>query len=536
MRYESEVLYDLMKRDGLLNPSQDNLPYESELKEKYVNDVKGAYPKLIDYCAEWLNYAYENPIGEFPYETLTNVTEATVNNVVPYAYKSAILTGNTIKRYKNNLFDGLIENGGLSINTGENDDRYPTRGRSINFIKVEPNSTITFARNLGANGFHVVGYNKNKEFVKGFTDVMKANVLNGKINTTNDIYYIRFYDITPTSESEFGVFQGDVEPTYELTSVKMPVLTTTGKNLLNMNDYSLRYATTFVGSTDNSITFTTTEAWGGLVYDFFLKPNQTYHISFDSPQTSSELKGFIRLLNTSSSTIGGQKSYSFTTDSTGRVRFTLETTTALENVTVSNIQIEEGSVATPYEPYKTNILTVNEDVELRGVGEVRDTVDLMTGELTQRIGEVVLDGSETWSANGNDGRYFCQKYSNGKAQSNNVISDKIPTAYTTTSTLKPAMLYITTTGKIQLISNFSTSSELKEWLASNPMTVQYELATESVKTVDLNVIDQNGNKLNALRPIEGTMNIRTDGTPIKPTFSGEIPVEAITQNISSFIE
>ena len=53
MRYESEILYDLMKRDGLLNPSQDNLPYESELKEKYVNDVEGAYPKLQDYRAEW---------------------------------------------------------------------------------------------------------------------------------------------------------------------------------------------------------------------------------------------------------------------------------------------------------------------------------------------------------------------------------------------------------------------------------------------------------------------------------------------------
>ena len=57
MRYESEILYDLMKRDGLLNPPQNKLPYESELKEKYVNDVIGAHPKRQDYRSEWLNVA-----------------------------------------------------------------------------------------------------------------------------------------------------------------------------------------------------------------------------------------------------------------------------------------------------------------------------------------------------------------------------------------------------------------------------------------------------------------------------------------------
>ena len=64
MRYESEILYDLMKRDGLLNPPQNNLPYESELKEKYVNDVVGAYPKRQDYRAEWLNDALGSEVSQ----------------------------------------------------------------------------------------------------------------------------------------------------------------------------------------------------------------------------------------------------------------------------------------------------------------------------------------------------------------------------------------------------------------------------------------------------------------------------------------
>ena len=64
MRYESEILYDLMKRDGLLNPPQNNLPYESELKEKYVNDVVGAHPKRQDYRSEWLNVALESEMSQ----------------------------------------------------------------------------------------------------------------------------------------------------------------------------------------------------------------------------------------------------------------------------------------------------------------------------------------------------------------------------------------------------------------------------------------------------------------------------------------
>ena len=96
LKYESEVLFDLMKRDGDDAPS-NVLPYESELKEKYLNQVVGAYPKLQDYRAEWLNYNLcQHLPSEFPVELVANVTSASFNNVVPYAYTSASLKGNTL--------------------------------------------------------------------------------------------------------------------------------------------------------------------------------------------------------------------------------------------------------------------------------------------------------------------------------------------------------------------------------------------------------------------------------------------------------
>ena len=92
LKYESEIIKDIVESRG---HEKSSLHYESECVEKWIEETNGAYPKLCDYQSEWLNYINENPIGNFPYEIITDVTEATVNNVVPYAYRSAILKGNT---------------------------------------------------------------------------------------------------------------------------------------------------------------------------------------------------------------------------------------------------------------------------------------------------------------------------------------------------------------------------------------------------------------------------------------------------------
>ena len=75
---------------------------------------------------------------------------------------------------------------------------------------------------------------------------------------------------------------------------------------------------------------------------------------------------------------------------------------------------------------------------------------------------------------------------------------------------------------------------LKAYLRSNPITIQYKLASESVKTVDLITINENGEST-YFRPLEGTMHVTSSSETIQPTFDMSVPVEAITQNLSSFI-
>lgn len=45
-----------------------------------------------------------------------------------------------------------------------------------------------------------------------------------------------------------------------------------------------------------------------------------------------------------------------------------------------------------------------------------------------------------------------------------------------------------------------------------------------------------GVSVNRLKAMNETTHIQTGGTPLKPTFSGEVYVEAITQNLNSFVE
>ena len=68
------------------------------------------------------------------------------------------------------------------------------------------------------------------------------------------------------------------------------------------------------------------------------------------------------------------------------------------------------------------------------------------------------------------------------------------------------------------------------------LIIQYVKSQNSVKTVDVTVTNQDGQSLLKIKPIEGTMHLSTSGETIKPLFTGEVPVEAITQNLTSFIK
>ena len=434
MKYQSELIKEIVDTRG---HKKSSLHYESECIETWIEEAKGAYPKLCDYESEWIKYISilddtggsedpEPPIGEFPYVVLSDVTEATIDNVVPYAYKSAILKGNTLE-------------------------------------------SLTY-------GVHL-------PLTKNSIDFQLKGMKSGK-------KYTIFYDVEATS------------------STNLPKVGIIGKAGVNSGANWLIY--------QNSIPLGT----GKIV---FTMPS-FYSISFLRIHKNDSLNEPI----------------------------TLNNLMLLEgDYTNINIPFFDGiqSVRMPVlttsneDDTKSIILTVNEPVELRGIGDVKDELDLLTGELTQRVREIVLDGSEDWKAE--DHRFTLEGVGNLlEGKWNLLISDKY-SSYTFLNSITQYDSYILGNGwsqsfhirDVALFPNPKNQlNEFKEYLSQNPVTLQYQTATESIRTVDLNIQDQNGKTLSLIKPIEGKMFLSTSSDTIKPLFSGEIPVEAITQNLASFID
>ena len=168
---------------------------------------------------------------------------------------------------------------------------------------------------------------------------------------------------------------------------------------------------------------------------------------------------------------------------------------------ITNARINSGETALTYEPYKTNILSTPEDLELRGIGDVKDELNVMTGELTQKFAmwRITAEGSH-WSRNvdfipadGYSGfnfkisseftneflpklgglRISCTPFGNGAGHgSANEGIDFHPNG----------------NGKFVIESSkvpVGDLEALRAWLRDNPVYICYELATPIVKTVDL---------------------------------------------------
>ena len=429
MKYQSELIKEIVEARG---HKQSSLHYESECIESWIEEAKGAYPKLCDYQSEWLNYIsilddtgggedIEPPIGEFPYETITDVTNATVDNVVPYAYKSAVLKGLTL------------------VNViGEKTDDNP-----------------------------MPGYSKHDFLIP----LVKKNT-----------------------------------------------------------DYLIKYDTTLSG---------------GVIALGFLKDSSSWSNNLERQPNiglirlnSGEYPNYFRIVAENSQTV--------------RINnlLIIEYQEGMENWVIPYFEgmqsVQMPVLTTSNEDgTKTNILRVNEDVTLCGIADVKDELDCLTGELTQRVSEIVLDGSddENWVEVDRDENSvpFFQSIIKGRKGNDKLICDKLIARKDTAGDKIAVSTTVygimgTASGPIRIKNGATSLKDFKQWLSKNPITVQYELATESIKTVDLNIQDQNGKTLSVIKPIEGTMVLSTSSDTIKPLFSGEIPVEAITQNLASFID
>lgn len=342
-------------------------------------------------------------------------------------------------------------------------------------------------------------------------------------------------------EYQQGMENWDIPYFEGMQSVKLPVLTTTGKNLFDMNrpyDAITDSQATVVQDT-NQITVSSAES--GIYVnanfildkDFFAGKTVTGSCLYESDEKDI---GTVQITYQDGNGdhhyqwIKTPRTFTFPNSFIGDVMLSISAnntgTPQSNTVTVKNIQLELGSTATSYEPYKSNILSCNEEVTLRGIGDVRDTLDLLTGEVTERIGECILNGSENWifNATKEQPNHWCFHNNEKLAGTKLLISDKFRQSDTDgdRESIRGGgdfiFVYISKEKVDGKVDSF------KQWLSQNPIKYQYRKNEESVKTVVLSITDQDGQptKLNTFNDIT---HVLIEAEDLLPTVDLEVPTK-----------
>ena len=169
-----------------------------------------------------------------------------------------------------------------------------------------------------------------------------------------------------------------------------------------------------------------------------------------------------------------------------------------EYVLVRDIQLEEGTQATSYEPYigHTNLIIL--DNPLRSIGDIKDKLYIKEGMLyvDRKIGSVVLDGSEDWiypTQVGSSSYYRfenqafrnndCLTHSNYLSNNfkyNNTAWDIQQNIITNTSGANTNRLWITI--DTTLMSGI-TVNDFKSWLSTHNTEVQYVLDEPTITPI-----------------------------------------------------
>ena len=343
-----------------------------------------------------------------------------------------------------------------------------------------------------------------------------------------------------------------------MASCKMPVLTTTGKNLFDISYY---------GDVNNLKN--TTDAYVSYKKLLKLEPNTRYIILSDNCVVPPRMWSVLGIEDKNSNRLTtvynhnrweletendyGAKNSVFTTASDGLVKFvcyaryrnpdTLSQSfdnAAMFTSIMNNIRLVKDGEDTTYEPHKTNILHTSEEVVLKGIGDVQDTLNCNTGEYVERIKEIVFDGSddEDWyfSENETDSNgipFFENQISNLKGGSmpicdNMVVRrDRDGEKIANSTTLYGLMVNNSASPGVRIKNGATNLTDFKAILQTNPVTVQIVLATPTVKTVDLSILDQNGDTQENLHSFaNGHLQVSSEAeNSLLPSVQYEIPTK-----------
>jgi len=302
-------------------------------------------------------------------------------------------------------------------------------------------------------------------------------------------------DVLPYQEGTGDPSPSNVRPIYGTDKL---TITTAGKNLFDQSQIGEAS-----GITQNAEGYYTgvRSVWNiafgaGFPRQPTFKPNTQYTISvlgYNDSSTSSTQIGFKYTDGTASYLLINSTTpdtFTLTTTAGKTVSFILGTFGSEGTVTffIKDIMLVEGTSAEPYEPYNASqtVITLPQTVYTGTIGSEG-------GE--SRSGMIVLNGVENWAGEPSYGFYYPEyrmkklsNYSNTMMCEtlkvcNNNASGFRNTDYAITGYNDPQGRYPNDNWIYVRVRDVTSVAGLKAWLAENPVTVVYELATPTTFAV-----------------------------------------------------
>ena len=420
--------------------------------------------------------------------------------VVDGVSKSAILKGNTLV----NLFSTYdYQYGGYWGIIKFKNELMTTSKKYIAIIQYLPNGfqwAITTE-----NGTTQLDYSENLYSI--FTPTVNGSESNFFLHINdNGVTTIDLSELEKVKpmiiEYQEGMENWDIPYFEGMTSCKMPVLKTIGSNLISpffssswdgeISNYEKLPNGYVLDNTINRISYchNLDNLIVGKKYTFscdveFLQESSNNRVQVYFNGSGGDMYGLALFTN---GTLTWTFTYNKKYNSFG-LYFQTDGDVEHLRANITNARINSGETALTYEPYKSNILTCNEDLELRGIGDVKDTLDCLTGEKISKLEQLTVTNNTNWATQTSSHSDCYSFYYNTQIAKSNglLICDNLPSV---TSLTNGEGCRITGTGRININIlksklNDSSINSLNDYLAINPLTFIYELPNASIKTVDL---------------------------------------------------
>ena len=302
------------------------------------------------------------------------------------------------------------------------------------------------------------------------TQGLTVSLTSSQLTSLNDNQFVRINNNTS------GLPQYEPYGKYDI-----PIIVR-GKNLFNINDYRNKQNVSIVGNkiTISNMNYVSVANPSILK---FLKPNTKYTISakqwsLDSGTTSNTtFRVAVYKGNDASKlhyfTYGGNATKATPSDISGYTHMAIYSTKD-GVISIEDLQIEEASSKTEYEPYHEPITThiyLNEP--LRKIGDYADYIDFKNKKVVRNVVQGVLNGSESLGTEGTRYYYYNTKL-NIKCLGTSVAgikSNALPSkSWTEISNSGTGIAtYIDNRIDIRTDSLWKNVAEAKEYMANNPI-------------------------------------------------------------------